>query len=59
MLPKAEELRKKQDEELIEMLAKLNKDRLNQAADSPQKVNNIKKVIARIKTILRERGIKK
>ncbi len=58
MLPKASELRKKTDEELISMLADLRRDMVNARAERPANVKNLKRVIARIKTILRERGTK-
>ncbi len=58
MLPKPTELRGKSDEELIKMLSELRKDMINTSSDKPANVKNIKKVIARIKTILRERKTK-
>ena len=40
------------------MLAELRKDMINTSSDKPANVKNIKKVIARIKTILKERKVK-
>ena len=54
---KTKELRKKNDEELMKMLAELAKERIS-SNESPKKRASIKKVVARIKTILRERGVK-
>ena len=58
MLPKPAELKEKSDKELIKMLSELRKDMINISSDKPANVKNIKKVIARIKTILKERGTK-
>ncbi len=55
---KINELREKGDEDLIKMLNDLKKDLVNISAEKPQNVKNIKRVIAQIKTILRERGTK-
>ena len=57
MLPKANELREKTDKELIKMLENLKKDMINTSSEKPSNVKNIKKVIARIKTILKERKV--
>ena len=55
---KPKELREKTDEELIKLLQELAKEKIVVSSEHPKKVREIRKNIARIKTILRERGIK-
>ncbi|MCW1300919.1 MAG: 50S ribosomal protein L29 [Candidatus Nanoarchaeia archaeon] len=56
---KNEELQKKLDELRLELLNIRGKIRAHMTPDNPGKVREIRKTIARILTVLRERGIKK
>lgn len=54
-----EELKKKLDELRLELLNVRGKIRAHMAPDNPGRVREIRKTIARILTVLRERGIKR
>lgn len=58
MSKRIDELEKKKDSELLDMLNNLNKERIVSAEEKPANKKNIKRVIARIKTILRKRQLK-
>lgn len=58
MLPKAKDLNKKTDNELIKLLEDTKREILSGADEKPSKKRNLKKIIAKIKLVLSKRNVK-